>query len=187
MSLWEGSRGELRIELHCMAIDACDYSFAHLASEVLPGHMRRLRQSLKDPVAASTFSKVGVGPSTIAAALGHDADFAGCYVLARARAPFYVGISRKVIARVRQHMLGASHEQASLAYAIAKKRMPKSGTRDSAMSDPRFRREFDTAQLSLRRATVAFVQIDNPLELHLFEPFAAMELDTRAWNTFRTH
>ncbi len=170
-----------------MAIDGCDHPFAHLASEVLPGHMRRLRRSLRSPVAASIFCKAGVGPSTIAASLGRDADFAGCYVLARDRAPFYVGISRRVIARVRQHMLGASHEQASLAYAIAKKRIWKAGTRDSAMSDPGFRREFDKAQRGLRRAKVAFVEIANPLELHLFEPFAAIELDTSEWNTFRTH
>jgi hypothetical protein len=35
------------------------------------------------------------------------------------------------------------------------------------------------------------VKIDNPLELYLFEPYCALELDTRfeagGWNTFETH
>lgn len=28
---------------------------------------------------------------------------------------------------------------------------------------------------------------DKPLVLYLFEPYAAMELDTCIWNTFETH
>ena len=38
---------------------------------------------------------------------------------------------------------------------------------------------------------MAFVEIANPLELYLFEPYCAMELltgfDTGGWNTFLTH
>jgi hypothetical protein len=34
---------------------------------------------------------------------------------------------------------------------------------------------------------VAFIEIANEVELHLFEVYAAIELDTGEWNTFRTH
>ena len=33
----------------------------------------------------------------------------------------------------------------------------------------------------------AYVDIENPLELYVFEAYAAMALGTFEWNTFRTH
>ena len=55
------------------------------------------------------------------------------------------------------------------------------------MNQPTFQREFDEAQLYLRSLQVAFIEIQNPLELYVFEVYAAIELDTHQWNTFRTH
>lgn len=46
---------------------------------------------------------------------------------------------------------------------------------------------FDEAQTLLRGCTVAFIEIENPLELYLFEAYCAMELNTCQWHTFRTH
>jgi hypothetical protein len=37
------------------------------------------------------------------------------------RRPFYVGISNKVIERIRQHLRGRSHFEATLAYRIAER------------------------------------------------------------------
>jgi hypothetical protein len=34
---------------------------------------------------------------------------------------------------------------------------------------------------------VAAIEIENPVELHLFEVYAALELRTALHNTFRTH
>ena len=59
--------------------------------------------------------------------------------------------------------------------------------RADAMQDPVFRKAFDEARALLRGCSVAFIDIDNPLELYLFEAYCAMELDTCEWNTFRTH
>ncbi len=39
----------------------------------------------------------------------------------------------------------------------------------------------------LMRLDVAYVQIENSLELYVFEAYAAMTLNTHKWNTFRTH
>jgi hypothetical protein len=119
--------------------------------------------------------------------LGRDRDFSGCYVLMRDRKPFYVGISRGVVGRLRQHGKGTTHFDASLAYRMACEKMPHELTRDEAMKDPDFRRAFDEAQTLIRHSSVAFVEISNPLELYLFEAYCAIELDTSEWNTFRTH
>jgi hypothetical protein len=59
--------------------------------------------------------------------------------------------------------------------------------REDAMRDGDFRKAFDEAQTLLRGCSVAFVDIENPLELYLFEAYCAMELNTCEWNTFRTH
>jgi hypothetical protein len=60
-------------------------------------------------------------------------------------------------------------------------------TRAEAMQDPAFHMAFEEARRLLADCTVAFIVIENPLELYLFEAYCAMELDTSEWNTFRTH
>jgi hypothetical protein len=57
----------------------------------------------------------------------------------------------------------------------------------AAMADPETRRLFDARRKYLLGLDVAVVEIPNPLELHLFDAYAAMELDTACWNTFATH
>jgi hypothetical protein len=55
------------------------------------------------------------------------------------------------------------------------------------MGDAVFQDEFMKAQQYLRELSVAFIEIDNPLELYVFEAYASMALETSEWNTFRTH
>ncbi len=55
------------------------------------------------------------------------------------------------------------------------------------MQDPLFGSSFAEAQSYLRSLQVAFVAIENPLELYVFEPYCALELDTHQWNSFETH
>ena len=54
-----------------------------------------------------------------------------------------------------------------------------------------FHSQFAHARNHLMSLDVAFVEIDNPLGLYLFEPYCALELDTGfeagGWNTFDTH
>ena len=169
-----------------MYIDGCEHTFAHLTNIVLPAHLARLRADLPQARPASTFAEDGNGPATIARRLGRSGDFRGCYVLVDNTRPIYVGISRKVLSRLRQHVRGQTHFDASLAYAVAQRRRPTNGHR-TVMTKPEFRAEFETARNYLRGRLVSFVDIENPLELYLFEPFAAMDLGTHEWNTFRTH
>jgi len=91
------------------------------------------------------------------------------------------------VARLRQHSTGSTEFSATLAYRLAKEKVPHEKTRREAMQDPAFRAAFNEAQILLRGCTVAFIEIPNPLELYLFEAYCAMALDTCEWNTFRTH
>lgn len=64
---------------------------------------------------------------------------------------------------------------------------PHEMKRDQAMKDDLFQKVFVESQQRLRAMGFAFVEIDNDLELYLFEAYAAMKFDTSKWNTFRTH
>jgi hypothetical protein len=105
-----------------MSINGCTYSFAELAAIVLPAHMARLKDAIQQPWSASIFSQPGRGVVAITEQLNLESDFSGCYVLLDGTQPIYVGISRSVLNRLRQHLLGKDHFGASLAFAMARKR-----------------------------------------------------------------
>ena len=170
-----------------MPIDDCAYSFEELAKSVLPQHFSGLQEAMRTPLAAERL--VGFKSATRKALtrVGKSVDFPGCYVFIDAGKPVYVGISRGVIKRLVQHLNHDSHYSASLVYRMASKAYSHEMKRDQAMKDDQFRAAFTGVQGGLRRMTVAFIEIKNDLELHLFEVYAAMKLDTGEWNTFRTH
>ena len=170
-----------------MTLDACTHSFAEMAASVLPEYMATLRRALASPHSMSLFCKPGFGVKSILSQLRRREDFSGCYVLLHDSKPFYVGISRSVIQRLRQHVTGTSHFDASLAYLMATSKTGHEMKRKDAMKDADFRMAFEQALALLKDCTVAFIEIANPLELYLFEAYCAMELDTCKWNTFRTH
>lgn len=170
-----------------MYVDDCRHTFDELAAKVLPGHMERLKVAMRDPHPASRFADPAMGPRKLARELGLTGDFSGCYVLLDADDPKYVGISRNVLSRLRQHLRGKTHFDASLAYAVAQRRLPTPGRRSEAMAVPRFQSAFKEAQAYLSRLEVAYVAIENPLELYVFEAYTAVALRTFEWNTFRTH
>ncbi|MBT9391785.1 GIY-YIG nuclease family protein [Hymenobacter sp. NST-14] len=171
-----------------MSIDGCGHSFADLAATILPAHMTRLKEAMQHPWPASVFSQPGQGVAKTARHLGLKSDFSGCYVLLDQGQPVYVGISRNVLVRLRQHLTRQDHFAASLAFAMAKKAHGVAvGTRGMLMSNIDFGSAFQQAQAYLRSLSVATVEIENPLELYVFEAYAAMELGTAEWNTFRTH
>ncbi|MGC1618533.1 MAG: hypothetical protein WA765_08585 [Candidatus Acidiferrum sp.] len=142
---------------------------------------------MAEPLRLKQFCISGVGVKTILKQIGYAGDFPGCYVLSRSDLPFYVGISRGVVGRLRQHVIGRTHFDASLAYLMACGKVTHNMKRAEAMKNDPFRRAFDEAQRLLRDSAVAFIEISNPLELYLFEAYCAMELNTGEWNTFRTH
>jgi hypothetical protein len=170
-----------------MPINRCLHKFEALAEAVLPKYMERLRKSISQSVRAHQFVAPGGLPRDLATQIKKGArDFPGCYVFLRGTRPVYVGISRKVRSRVRQHIRGRSHYEATLAYRMAKGTR-RVGARAKNMKSPAFVRRFTLAKQRLSTHRVACVVIRNPLELYIFEAYAAMALDTARWNTFETH
>lgn len=170
-----------------MAIDDCPHSFEDLVRKVLPAHMARLRPSLNAPIPVADFAVRGVGTKTLLTKHNRSKDFSGCYVLIEKKTPIYVGISRTVFQRLLQHVKGKTHFDASLAYRIAVSEDEHRSTRSGCMASSEFQRLFDAAKDYLKTLNVAYVEIANPLELYVFEPFCAITLNTHQWNTFRTH
>lgn len=170
-----------------MPIDDCVYDFDSLAHSVLPGHFGRLEQAMQTPIPADKLVGFKSATREALARVSRLVDFPGCYVFLDHAKPIYVGISRGVIKRLAQHLNYDSHYSASLVYRMATEDYPHEMKRDQAMKDEQFRAAFFAAQDRLRNMTIAAIQVDNDLELYLFEVYAAMKLETDTWNTFRTH
>lgn len=170
-----------------MPIDNCVHTFEDLAASVLPNHFKLLETAIKSPTPADAFVGFKSVTKEILSRLSRSTDFPGCYVFIDGEKPIYVGISRGVIKRLVQHLNFDSHYSASLVYRMASEDYPHEMKRDQAMKDEQFKTVFFSAQERLRQMKVAFVEINNDLELYLFEVYASMKLDTDTWNTFRTH
>jgi hypothetical protein len=138
-------------------------------------------------VSLEFFRKCSVGARGIAKRLILPGDFPGCYLFQEGTRAIYVGISRSVLGRIRQHLRGKTHFDASLAYRMAKRKMPTRLQRTEAMQDAAFQVVFEECQAYLRTLQVSFIPIENDLVIYLFEAYCAIELDTADWNTFRTH
>ena len=137
-----------------------------------------------------TFARDGIGVKTIQRELGKSSSknaLEGCYVLHRNGKAEYVGISRKIITRLRQHVRGKTHFDASLAYRMAKQQTSDSGTRSEAMACTEFQEAFQKAKEVIRGLQVAYVEIDSAFERYVFEPYCSMQLKTGKWNKFDTH
>ena len=170
-----------------MPIDNCTHSFEELSQVVLPSHYNQLEKAMKSPIPAERLVGFKSVTKEALARLSRTTDFPGCYVFIDNETPVYVGISRGVMKRLIQHLNYDSHYSASLVYRMATEDYPHEMKRDQAMKDEQFKNVFLSAQERLRQMKVAFVEINNDLELYLFEVFASMRLDTDTWNTFRTH
>lgn len=182
-------------ELYAGCIDKCPHTFEELTSIIFPTYLAQLQALLANPVPAILFADKQRYRESLAKRLGFAADFSGCYVLQDGKTPIYVGISRGVLNRLRQHLLGEHHTNASLAYAMAKRNHGQltgskgvlTGTRASVMGTLKTGTAFKHTQDYLRGLSVGMIPIENPLELYIFEAYAAMALKTADWNTFRTH
>lgn len=170
-----------------MSIDKYKYSFEHLSTSDLPKYLTKLEEMINTPIPMSLFATYGSGIASIISKLNISEDFSGCYVLLDGKQPVYVGISKTILRRLRQHVLGKTHSEASLAYRITATKHDLKLTRKEAMKNDSFLQSFDQAKEYLKTLNVAFVHVNNPLVLYIFEPFCAMKFNTSNWNTFETH
>ncbi len=115
-------------------------------------------------------------------------EFKGLYVFGEVIrnkvVPVYVGISRTIFRRLRQHGWGKNHNECTLAYLIAKDYYPK-------LSSELKREEFPKGKLEemknkLRSFKVVMHPIENDFELYFLEVSIAGILKTK-WNSFKTH
>ena len=170
-----------------MTINGYDKTFEELVSQELPIFMNVISSEMKKNIPMDLFARKGFGVVSICNELGLENDLSGCYVMHQRGKPIYVGISRKVLFRLRQHVLGKTHFDASLAYRMAAGVSPHDKTRAAAMESEKFHDEFLLAKEYIRGLDVAFVQIENPLALYVFEPYCSMKLGAAKWNKFETH
>ena len=111
-------------------------------------------------------------------------DFTGIYVWYHKEEPFYVGISRGVLKRLKQHVNGKSHFSASMAYKIARTLCNDyEGGREAFDPDCK---KIGKVQEWLLQQRVAMLPIPDPDHLALFEIYCSMKMDT-VLNTFETH
>ena len=167
-------------------IDDCPHSLPHLTEVILPQYLEELTAA---PLhSASDFGQPGRGSATLARRHGFTSDFQGLYVFYDGSIPQYVGISRGVMGRLRQHVCGRTQFDASLAYSMAAKAASHvTGSREQRMQIAEFTQAFRDAQDRLRAMQVKFLKVDDVVTLYLLEVWVAMSLGTREWNTFRTH
>lgn len=118
-----------------------------------------------------------------------DDDFSGAYIFLKDGLPFYVGISKKVLNRIKQHIKGKDHFKSSLCYRMGAKEFFRihgvKHTGGRAGLD--FLKYGAPFREKLAKCNVAFFIVESSLELYLFEVFVAMKLGTLKYNKFKTH
>lgn len=159
--------------------------FDHIVGQKLPQLLQTLRKAKRVRLSDLLDGKLMDARAADGSPL--KGSIQGLYALFRGKRPYYVGISRHILRRLRQHGRGKSHFDASLAYRIARAKLEVSGTRSQRMKHKGFRAEFDKAQGVLNSARVVIVPIDDDVTLYLFEVYAALKLRTAPLNSFRTH
>jgi hypothetical protein len=92
--------------------------------------------------------------------------------------PVYIGISRNILQRLKQHCYGKSHYQASLEYRIQTTDQPNTKGRNEFKLDEENRR--------VKHFYINIIPIEDDYSLYFLEVAIAGLLNT-PWNHFKTH
>lgn len=117
----------------------------------------------------------------------------GIYLFSKDGKALYVGQTRNLRARLRNHTNPLSREnQASFAFLVAKAEAVKAGvdvgrTRKILEADEAFAEHFREAKLGVAEMDVRFIELEGAIERTLFEVYASLALDTLLYNSFETH
>lgn len=95
--------------------------------------------------------------------------------------PKYLGISRTVFRRLRQHGWGKLHNEATLAYLKAIQKKTHSGSRNAITYN-----KIEEQQKIIRNYKVAILPELNDYDMYFMEVYFAGKWKTE-WNTFKTH
>jgi hypothetical protein len=123
-----------------------------------------------------------------------DGPLPAVYLLSEEEHPIYVGQTRNLRRRLRQHGgLSSRENQASLAFNIARHKAADHPsfnvplTRRQLEADPTFAQLFRDARARVARMDVRYVEIDDPELRTVFEVYAAVAFGTAEHNSFETH
>ena len=114
------------------------------------------------------------------------------YLLSEDGRPIYVGRTRTLRRRLRQHVSTTSgRDSATFAFRLAKVDAARAGvavkrTRKTLEADANFQQFFDAAKGRVAAMDVRYIVVDDPVEQALLEVYAAESLAT-PYNTFETH
>lgn len=117
----------------------------------------------------------------------------GIYLFSEGVTPIYVGQTRNLRSRLRQHTAASSREnQAALAWRIALSEAKAaghaaSGTRKALEADQEFAAHFRSAKERVAAMDVRFIELDDPVTRTVFEVYAARALGTDEFNSWETH
>jgi hypothetical protein len=117
----------------------------------------------------------------------------GIYLFSENRRPVYVGQSRKLQTRLRQHASDRGRENdASFAFNIAKREAALAAvdikrTRAVLQDAPDFVPHFEAARARVAAMDVQFIELADPVTRTLFEVYASVALDTAEFNSWETH
>lgn len=95
--------------------------------------------------------------------------------------PIYIGISRTVFRRLRQHVWGNKHNEATLAYLKAKKRIDHNKGR-LELAPEKLKEE----QEEIKKYHLIVIPETNYYDMYFMEVYIAGRLKT-LWNSFKTH
>ena len=149
--------------------------------------LKELKDFMKAPSDMNHLCGEGTGVQTALKLINKDNDFPGCYVMIEDGQPFYVGISKRVISRLQNHVKGKTHNSSSLAYNIARKNVSEDKDMSRADFVEKYPNEFNEAIKRISEMKIAWVKIEDPILLYVFEVYAAIELETLEYNSFETH
>ncbi len=123
-----------------------------------------------------------------------DMPSAGIYLFTERGKHLYVGRSNRLRGRLQRHSReSASHNSASFAFRLARKRTGKTkasyqgeGSRKALAYNPGFAREFSQAKKRIGRMQIRFVEETDPIRQALLEIYVSEALET-PHNDFDTH
>ena len=132
------------------------------------------------------FEELGYTPNTISGKnIKTNNEIQGLYVFGACVdgkvEPVYIGISRTVFRRLRQHGWGKLHNEATLAYRMAATEKEHDKTRASLDGS-----EIKKQQEVVKTFKVAILQEMRDYDMYFMEVYFAGKIKT-PWNSFRTH
>lgn len=136
------------------------------------------------------FNELGYTANEVSAANKNNQfdEFKGLYIFGEETAgkivPVYIGISRTVFRRLRQHGWGKNHNQCTLAYLKTKESWKAENRPITA--ETRLDEHMMPAKTKIQRYKVVLVPVAHDYDLYFLEVVLAGKFRTK-WNSFRTH